>query len=156
MELSTKNYGDHRIREESNEVTEDHYGESGRKLITVESVKLDEIMSSSESALADQVSLVWMDIQGHEGKFLKGAREFFKAHQHVPVAMEFWPYGIRRSGMSKDDFCGVVKELFQKFYILDEQEPTLRDVNNIEAYFEHFNAPDSGAHLILVNEMVKH
>jgi len=155
MELSTKNYGDHRIREESDEDIDDHYGESGRKLINVESVKLDEVMTSSESVLADKVSLVWMDIQGHEGKFLNGAKEFFKTHRNVPVAMEFWPYGIRRSGMTKDEFCAVVKELFKKFYILDEQEPVLRDVNNIEAYFEHFNAPDSGAHLILVNDPVK-
>ena len=154
MELSTKNYGDHRIREQSNEDVGDHYGESGRKLIQVESVMLDEMMASNESAIADKVSLVWMDIQGHEGKFLQGAREFFKSHQHTPVAMEFWPYGIRRSGMSKEEFCGVIKELFKKFYILDEQEPVLRDVSNIEAYFEHFNAPDSGAHLILVNDTV--
>ena len=109
-------------------------------------------MSGSEEAQADQVSLVWMDIQGHEGKFLKGAKEFFKAHQQVPVAMEFWPYGIRRSGMSQEEFCSVIKELFQKFYILDEATPTLRDVKMIDEFFEKFNAPDSGAHLILVND----
>ena len=154
MELSAKNYGDHRIREETNEVTVDHYNESGRKLISVDSVTLDEIMQNREAAQADQVGLVWMDIQGHEGKFLKGARAFFKSHLHVPVAMEFWPYGIRRSGMSKEDFCSVVKELFQKFYILDEPAPTLRDVQHIDTYFEQFSAPDSGAHLILVNEVV--
>lgn len=155
MELSAKNYGDHRIREANNEVTGDHYGESGRKLITVESVTLDEIMQNREASQANKVSLVWMDIQGHEGKFLKGAREFFKSHPQVPVAMEFWPYGIRRSGMSRKDFCAVVKDLFQKFYILDEQTPKLRDVQDIDSYFEKFSAPDTGAHLILVNEPVE-
>ena len=154
MELSAKNYGDHRIREASSEDTGDHYGEAGRKLISVDSVRLDEIMQGSEAAQADRVSLVWMDIQGHEGKFLKGASEFIKAHRHVPVAMEFWPYGIRRSGMSKEDFCDVVKDLFQQFYILDETTPTLRDVDEIDRFFDHFSAPDSGAHLILVNDRV--
>lgn len=154
MELSAKNYGDHRIREASDENTGDHYGEAGRKLITVESVRLDEIMQGSEAAQADQVSLVWMDIQGHEGKFLRGASEFFRTHPHAPVAMEFWPYGIRRSGMSKEDFCGVVKTLFKQFYILDEATPTLRHVAEIDSFFDHFSAPDSGAHLILVNDRV--
>ena len=68
--------------------------------------------------------------------------------------MEFWPYGIRRSGMSKEEFCSVVKELFQKFYILDEQTPQQRDIQSIDAYFEEFSAPDTGAHLIFVNEPV--
>lgn len=154
MELSTKNYGDHRIREQSNENTGDHYDEAGRKVITVESVLLDDIMESREAAWADQVSLVWMDIQGHEGKFLKGASRFIKAHPHVPVAMEFWPYGIRRSGMSKEEFCQLIKELFQKFYILDEAQPVLRSTNEIDSYFDLFAAPGSGAHLILVNEKI--
>lgn len=154
MELSAKNYGDHRIREQSSENTGDHYGESGRKVITVGSVRLDDIMQTSEAEQADKVSLVWMDIQGHEGKFLKGAREFFKSHLHVPVAMEFWPYGIRRSGMSKEDFCSVVKALFKQFYILDEATPVLRDVTEIDQFFDKFNTPDSGAHLILVNNSI--
>ncbi len=154
MELSKKNYGDHRIREKSHEATGDHYGESGRKVINVESVTLDELLTNVDSTVVERVSLVWMDIQGHEGKFLKGSKEFFKSHQHVPVAMEFWPYGIRRSGMSKEEFCRIVKELFQNFYILDEQTPRLRDIQSIDSYFEKFNAPDTGAHLILVNEPV--
>ncbi|MDH5180676.1 MAG: FkbM family methyltransferase [Gammaproteobacteria bacterium] len=152
MELSVKNYGDHRIREESKEQTGDHYGEGDRKLINVDSVLLDEIMSGSESSIAPRVRLVWMDIQGHEGKFLRGAKAFFKSHRHAPVAMEFWPYGIRRSGMSKEEFCGVLKELFKKFYILDESTPVARDIHNIDAWFDRYQAPDSGCHLILVND----
>ena len=154
MELSEKNFGDHRIREADSEQIEDHYGESGRKTISVEAMTLDEVMNSQESSQHENIALVWMDIQGHEGKFFKGARSFFLQHKHVPVAMEFWPYGIRRSGMDKDEFCNLLKGLFQKFYILDEERPLSRDIQNIDAYFEHFDAPDSGAHLILVNDRV--
>ena len=154
MELSEKNFGDHRIRESDSGQIEDHYGESGRKTINVEAETLDEVMSRQESSQTENIALVWMDIQGHEGKFFKGARSFFLQHKHVPVAMEFWPYGIRRSGMEKDEFCNLLKGLFQKFYILDEEKPLSRDIQNIDAYFERFNAPDSGAHLILVNDRV--
>lgn len=152
MELSDKNYGDHRIREAGHEVTEDHYGESQRSTISVEANTLDDVMAGSESSQADKIVLVWMDIQGHEGKFFGGAKQFFTKHKNVPVAMEFWPYGIRRSGMEKEEFCGLLKALFSKFYILYESTPVARDIQNIDAYFEQYSAPDSGCHLILVND----
>lgn len=154
MELSDKNYGDHRIRESGHDVEEDHYGESRRSTITVEANKLDEVMMTSESSRADSVALVWMDIQGHEGKFFGGAKQFFSQHKNVPVAMEFWPYGIRRSGMEKEEFCGLLKEMFSKFYILYESTPIARDIENIDAYFEQYSAPDSGCHMILVNDKI--
>jgi len=154
MELSKKNFGDHRIRESTDADMEDHFDESGRKIIQVESVLLDELMFDDELSQADKICLAWMDIQGHEGRFLRGGQEFFKRNRHIPVVMEFWPYGLKRSGITRDDFCEIVEKLFSKFYILDEDPPRLRDTNYIGAYFDKYDAPDLGSHLILVNDTV--
>jgi len=45
---------------------------------------------------ADDVDLVWIDVQGHEGQLLSGASALLE--RRLPVVMELWPYGLRRAG----------------------------------------------------------
>lgn len=149
MELSHKNYGDHRIRKEGS-VEAGHYDEDKRKTISVRATTLDTIVAENPDVDFDGVKLIWMDIQGHEGNFLEGAAGFLRSHKNIPVAMEFWPYGLLRAGMTKEIFCARVKELFNHFYILDENQ--LYDISKLDDYFEQFSAtPSGGCHLILVN-----
>ena len=152
MELSHKNYGDHRIRKEG-EVESGHYNEQNRKTIKVRAIPFDNFVAENKDIDFEDVKMIWMDIQGHEGKFISGAQQFLLQHKHVPIAMEFWPYGLLRAGTSKNDFCSVVSKLYSHFYILDETPCTLHEISELEKYFENYGqTPAGGSHLILVNK----
>jgi len=89
LELSTDNWGDHRIavtREDGK------FGEAARKTIAVQSMRLDGLVAPSMAKNA----LIWMDAQGYEGFILKGAAALLDVR--VPLVSEFWPYGMRRAG----------------------------------------------------------
>jgi FkbM family methyltransferase len=91
FELSERNFGDHRIKADAGGI-EDQYGEADRKTVQVDMTTLDTIM---EKQSAPNV-LLWMDTQGYEGFVLQGATETLK-RKH-PMVLEFWPYGMKRSG----------------------------------------------------------
>ena len=150
MELSHKNFGDHRIRQEG-EVEKGHYKEENRKVISVNSISLDELIEGNNKICIDDVSMVWMDIQGHEGKFLQGAYGFL-SKQKIPVVMEFWPYGLLRSGTTKVEFLLIIKKLFTHFYIVDKESPELKDISQVEVLFDESAKTASGGYnLAFVN-----
>jgi len=151
MELSHKNFGDHRIRQEG-EVEKGHYKEENRKIISVTSTSLDEFIKENNEIYFDDVSMVWMDIQGHEGKFLQGAYDFL-SKQKIPVVMEFWPYGLLRSGTTKDEFLSIIKKLFTHFYIVDKECPELQDISQVEVLFdESVKTASGGYNLAFINK----
>ena len=45
--------------------------------------------------MLDRVRLVWIDVQGHEARVLRGAGQLLQAG--VPIVFELWPYGLRRA-----------------------------------------------------------
>lgn len=92
LELSPTNSGDHRVR-----VIADpgRYDEHGRELITVDTAAVDTILDR-EGIDPAEVGLLWVDVQGHEGHVLESAAGLLK--HGVPTLVEYWPYGLRRSG----------------------------------------------------------
>lgn len=88
LELSPDNAGDHRVR-----VSE--IAERERAAVTVEAASVDSLAERGKLDL-DAVALVWMDVQGHEAHVLRGARRLLGSD--VPIVMEYWPGGLRRSG----------------------------------------------------------
>lgn len=59
-----------------------------------------------EHLLDHDGTLAWIDTQGHETRVLQGARRLFE--RGIPFAMEFWPYGIVRSGSDFDTLWSLV------------------------------------------------
>jgi len=151
MELSHKNFGDHRIRQEG-EVEEGYYKEENREIISVPSISLDEFIKENSGMCVNDISMVWMDIQGHEGKFLQGADDFL-SKQKIPVVMEFWPYGLLRSGTTKDEFLSIIKKLFTHFYIVDKEPIELKDISQVEVLFDECVKTASGGYnLAFINK----
>lgn len=95
LEISNDNFGDHRIQSTSGHEMPDHYGEMARGQISVAVTSVD-VALSQRGIAPESVSLVWIDTQGHEGQVLSGATTLLAAG--VPIVIEFWPYGIERSG----------------------------------------------------------
>ena len=116
FELSPTNSGDHRVRSGTSDNRQgNQHDEASREVIHVPSKPLDELLAELPSDFTDAVSLIWIDVQGHEGQAFLGASEVLS--RGVPVVAEIWPYGVRRSGVSADDFCQLAGDLWTEAWI---------------------------------------
>ncbi len=147
FELSSKNYGDNRVRESD---SQGHFGEDSREVIKIEANTFDAFLEENSDIEQEKIKLIWIDIQGHEGRFFKGARQFFLKHKNVPVATEFWPYGIERSGVSKEEYLQVAQELFNSFYLLNEYDKMYK-IEELEKFYNAHPAGGDGLNLLLLN-----
>lgn len=136
MEISKDNSGDNRVRLESRT---GFFGEEGRSTIDVPVKTIDELLMELAELRDARISLVWVDVQGHEGHFFRGAKSLFASG--IPAVSEFWPYGILRSGMSETDFGDIVSELFTHFYVLSKQAPVKRDISEVSTLFRRYGEP---------------
>lgn len=153
LELSEKNYGDHRIRTSEN-VEPGAFNEQHRHVIRIAARTFDSLTDEELSVPRDQIKLVWMDIQGHEAHFMKGAQTFLKQHPHVPVIMEYWPYAMKRAGITSEDFSNLVSSLFKGYYTLTETGYEFHSVDEIRENFEKCLAdpnPNTGNTLVFAN-----
>ncbi|MDP1604441.1 MAG: FkbM family methyltransferase [Legionella sp.] len=114
FELSDSNYGDHRVR--LGEPLEGRYGEQNRKTISVPMRTLNEYLN----CIDEGASLIWMDTQGFEGYVLKGADRFLK--YRIPLVLEFWPYGLKRSDSYKLLLESLEKSEYKHFINLNSDD----------------------------------
>ena len=93
LELDGGSWGDHRVRTRA-DAPDGVFGESSRPTVSVPLTRFDDVARELPINL-DNVGLVWMDVQGHEGQVLAGASSLLA--RDIPVAIEYWPYGLRRA-----------------------------------------------------------
>lgn len=114
LELSSSNYGDHRIRSRTADSVADLMEESRRPVIQVPAEPLDEIVG--RLGLPDNEELVlWVDVQGFEGHVFQGAEGLLS--RGLPVVSEIWPYGIVRAGTSREQFCALVRRHWPWYWV---------------------------------------
>jgi FkbM family methyltransferase len=90
FELSSDNFGDHRIR------TSDHDGYYVERMRETVSVVADRLDSIIEVGSLKRPLTVKMDTQGAEPNIIAGGMNVLSAADLI--ALEFWPYGMRRIG----------------------------------------------------------
>jgi FkbM family methyltransferase len=146
LELSPDNYGDHRIRLSSEP---GFYREQSRETRRVRTETLDGVARAEPAVAEEAPALVWLDIQGHEGHFFEGARETLR--RGVPVVSEFWPYGIERSGMSRERYCEVAGSLFTSFFTFEGEQVVEHDIEQLAGQFDCFDGPRQVGQLIFLN-----
>jgi hypothetical protein len=88
-----------------------------------------------------------MDVQGFEGRVLEGGTRTIQAG--VPVVAEFWPYGIRRSGLDRDQFCGLVESLFSGFVLLGARSAT-QEIGELRRMFDQLITTTKHRNLLLL------
>lgn len=111
LELSAVNFGDHRVRMSSDPGLS---GEGIRKSIPIQSNTFDTVIGDVDP----NATLVWMDTQGFEGYVLKGASSALS--RRPPLVVEFWPYGLKRSGSYEAMKHALVQAGYKEFYDLDD------------------------------------
>ena len=107
LALSAENFGDHRIRGPGIAPADET---SSRPTITVPVRRLDSLIEKGELD-ASSIGLIWLDVQGHEGHVLAGARALLASR--IPVISEFWPSTMERAG-GLDSFRNVVRSCFTR------------------------------------------
>ena len=99
FEIAPDNSGDGRVRpagSPAQRAEPGHLGESARPTIRVRATTFDELLAGGIVPPLDEVGIVWIDTQGHEGHVLAGASRL--GESGVPLLCEYWPYGLRRAG----------------------------------------------------------
>jgi FkbM family methyltransferase len=133
LEISDKNYGDNRVR--SLQVNEnENFSESSRRVVKISSRRLDGFLVDHQEILKSKIQLIWMDIQGHEPLFVEGAENFLSQYR-VPIFMEFWPYGMRRSGADLDRFFQFMIATYTSFVDFGDGNKIRYDISQIKNFF---------------------
>jgi FkbM family methyltransferase len=144
LEIAEGNSGDNRIRTTS---ASGKLGEEKRRTILIKAKTFDSFLQEQKIS-DDEISLIWIDAQGHEGHFFLGAKAFFKRRK-VPVMSEFWAYGIERSGISGSEYCSILAQTFSRFYLLTDKGFELKSISEIEGLFKTGHDPRKIGSLIL-------
>ncbi|MEK6238728.1 MAG: FkbM family methyltransferase, partial [Planctomycetales bacterium] len=135
FELSDRNYGDHRVRSKNAPGNiPDRMDESTRPVIQVQASTVDQLINSAAEAFTKDVAIAWVDVQGYEGYVFRGAAELFA--RDIPVVSEIWPYGIRRTGMTPDAFCDVVRRIWSSYWMREDGKFTRFSTNEFNRVFE--------------------
>lgn len=144
LELSDYNSGDNRLRSAP---APGAWHEDRRAAVRVRITTLDAALDDAGIDPRD-VRLAWVDIQGHEGRFFAGATRTLGSG--VPVVSEFWPYGILRSGVTRNEYVRRAATLFTHVYELGGGGPRLHPVAALDAMFDRYAAPKQMAEVIFV------
>jgi FkbM family methyltransferase len=143
LELSASNYGDHRIRLSGMPASQYNLlGERGRRVIKVPVQTLDQTIKSL-GVSAEDIQLLWMDVQGHEGHILEGASSVIAAG--VPIVFELWPYGLRSAGVDLDWFIEFVGTHFKHLWDLNAEKPEEMAAAHIGKMFEVLKSDNASA-----------
>ena len=136
FELSNDNYGDHRISYGLQ--TGGMYNEQARKKITVPCSRLDTEIARNGIDINELV-LIKCDSQGSEGHVFRGASSLLGRRQ-VPWVIEFWPYGLQRSGITPDEMNAIIRKYYSTFIEFGEggQVQPVKPVDMFETLYAKY------------------
>lgn len=140
LELSDSNFGDHRVRMPPSRP--ERYQESRRRTVSVRCDRLDNLLADLPASFTDDIALLWVDVQGHEGYVFTGARELLS--RGIPVVSEIWPYGILRAGMSPEEFFRIAEDLWTHYWVLRQERLISRPIETLRSLFDELGV--DGAH----------
>lgn len=136
LELSRDNPGDHRLRQ-SGQAAKGFFGEENRRTIVVPCETLDRFNERRPS----HIDAIWVDIQGHEGHFFRGAQSVLK--KGIPVVTEFWPYGLARAGTNREELVAILSPLFSHFWVIGNEKFRHCPIHDITRLFDVYCEPRS-------------
>jgi FkbM family methyltransferase len=139
FELSPDNMGDHRVRVSSGE---ELYAESKRALIEVPSETFDGVVGEVDA----KSSLIWIDVQGYEGRVFEGARAAIAVN--VPIVLEVAPYLVDRAGCRASLKWAVAQ--YSVFYNLSAESPVQQPIEEFDALFSSVSGREN-ADILLVH-----
>ena len=146
FELSNTNFGDHRVRTNArlvNSVSGERFHESERRVITVESDQLDNLLANATEPFLHSIDIIWIDVQGYEGYAFMGAKNLLS--KNIPVVSEIWPYGINRAGMTPEQFYAIASSIWANYWVWRRRKFVRYPINTLNIFFDELGTDgDSG------------
>ena len=105
---------------------------SYKEVISIETVSIDEYVNDQFS-----VDFIKMDIQGAEHNALKGMQKTLGKNKDVVILSEFWPYGLKLAGSSKEEIIQHWNGLDFHVYHLHEKNYTLIKSTELNTFHEN-------------------
>jgi FkbM family methyltransferase len=133
LDVFPSHHGSHRVRTQG-DVAWDRFGSGNTESVQAHTITLDAAIQDNGISL-DDVGLVWIDTEGHEGHVLAGAERLL--HTDVPVLIEFWPEALRVAD-GLDRLAVLVSQNYT--HVLDLQSDTLRPASAIHAIASEYDA----------------
>jgi FkbM family methyltransferase len=139
FELPDVNWGDGRVRVRGGGSPGwQKFDEDKRHVVVVPTKTLDALVKLGDLNL-NEISVLWLDAQGHEGHILSGASSLLATQ--IPVVTEFWPYGLQRAnGLAR--YFAAVEGSFSSFIDLgkvrDPKSPDRRPVKDVRQLVQHY------------------
>jgi FkbM family methyltransferase len=136
FELSETNFGDHRVRKSNQRPNQDSelFNETSRRVISVQAEMIDNLQKEIPAEYWNDISLIWIDVQGYEGYAFQGADKLIS--KGIPIVTEFWPYGINQAGMSQIEFCDIARRYWKYFWVWRVDKFICYSTELLENYFE--------------------
>jgi FkbM family methyltransferase len=149
LELCSANFGDHRVRlnQRATVALPERFHEAGRRLIDVSAVRLDDLLATLPPEFTRDMGLVWIDTQGHEAQVLRGGPALFG--RGLPVVAEVWPYGLKRAGVSQDQFCRLAQQYWSDYWMLRRDKLVRYPTAVLASLFDELGDEDDGHNILL-------
>ena len=105
--------------------------DSRRRPITVDVVTLDDFLDENQP-----VDIIKMDIQGAEGLALRGMQKLLNRNSNLLLFMEFWPFGMSRTGCSAEAHLNDLVEMGFSIDHFSEKRRQLTPIEDMGAFIE--------------------
>lgn len=96
-----------------------------RKSIEIESIRLDDYFANYNG----RIDFVKMDIEGAEGGAMQGMPLLLEKNKNLKIITEFWPIGLKRFGITPDEYLSLLLNQGFKLYNVNEEEQKIEPTN---------------------------
>ena len=83
-----------------------------------------------------RIDFIKMDIQGFEGKALKGAKKLLSLNKSIYLHVEFWSKGLKESGTNPKTLLRMLERLDFKIFAIDDNNMKLLPMKNANMLIE--------------------
>jgi hypothetical protein len=74
-------------------------------MTTIHCIALDDFFKNKK------IDFIKSDIQGYDFYAIKGAQQIINKQKRIGIVGEFWPYGLKKAGVSADIYLSLLKKL---------------------------------------------
>ena len=148
FQKSKTNFGQHSVSGEKEDFKY-IFDEDENTKISVQSTTLDTIVKPYLNKIQMGNSLLWIDVEGHEGFVFKGSNDLLS--KNIPCVMELCPYMIRRSGMEIEEYISIIQNYWKEFWIIREYKIVNYPTSVLSNFINEFEEEGSYQNIILTS-----
>ena len=105
-----------------------------RKFESIDCISIDDFFSGEK--IINNL-FIKIDIQGYDFFAIKGAKKIISQSKNITIFGEFWPYGLKQSGIDPNEYISLLEELgFQLLFKYDKSE-LIKNIDN-ETFYTDF------------------